>query len=103
MDNYLLSRLCRDGKIEWTLHAVKRVRERNIPFGAVINAIIHGEIIQEYHDDNPYPSCLICHNDKFLPIHVVVSSNNEIVYIITAYIPSDEKWENDNKTRKGKI
>ena len=34
------------------------------------------------------------------PLHVVVGSNHEQLWIITAYYPSSDKWESDLKTRK---
>ncbi len=37
-------------------------------------------------------------NDK--PIHVVASTDNEFIYLITSYFPNTIKWEADFKTRK---
>lgn len=66
------------------------------------NCIMHGEIIENYPDDFPYPSCLIYGytiNDRSV-IHVVVSCNGENIGIITAYFPDLDEFENDLKTRK---
>lgn len=63
---------------------------------------MHGEIIENYPDDFPHPSCLIYGytiNDRSV-IHVVVSCNGENVEIITAYFPDSDEFENDLKTRK---
>lgn len=63
---------------------------------------MHGEIIENYPDDFPHPSCLIYGytiNDRSV-IHVVVSCNRENVGIITAYFPDSDEFENDLKTRK---
>lgn len=52
-------------------------------------------------DDYPYPSCLILGfsvNEK--NIHVVIGSNMETIWIITAYYPDLDKWEQDFRTRK---
>lgn len=63
---------------------------------------MHGEIIENYPDDFPHPSCLIYGytiNDRSV-IHVAVSCNGENVGIITAYFPDSDEFENDLKTRK---
>ncbi len=95
----LLRRLCEQGQIKWTLHALKRIRERGISSSEAIACIQFGKIIEEYHDDKPFPSCLICHIGEG-PLHVVVSSDGESVYFITAYRPSPEEWESDFTHRK---
>lgn len=65
------------------------------------NGINIGEIIEQYPEDDPFPSCLIlgltC--DK-RPIHIVMSDEGNGSRIITAYIPDLDKWEEDLKTRK---
>jgi hypothetical protein len=62
---------------------------------------MNGEIIEQYPTDYPYPSCLILGlSVSNQHIHVVVGSNMETLWIITAYYPNPDKWENDNKTRK---
>ena len=96
----VLQAICSDNKIKWTLHALKRIRERKIPSSAVINAIIHGEAITYYHDDKPFPSYLIFNGIEDSPLHVVASTDNSTVHIITAYIPALDEWENDFKTRR---
>ena len=65
------------------------------------NGIATGEIIEDYPDDFPHPSCLIFGytiNDKI--IHVVAGSDGKYIYIITAYFPNTIKFEKDLKTRR---
>lgn len=84
-----------------TEHARIRLIERNIKMQDVINCIETGEIIKQYEDDKPFPSCLILGmaiDNKYL--HVVVSMNNNYIHLITAYFPNLEQWEPDFKTRK---
>ena len=92
--------LCREDKIKWTTHALTRMRERKISSETIINAILSGEIIKKYQDDKPYPSCLIFNNDYNEPLHVVVSTDSDSIYIITTYLPTLDEWENDCKTRR---
>ena len=84
-----------------SLHGQLRLNERNISVYDVINAIDNGEIIEQYPKDFPFPSCLILGisiNNTY--IHVVVSMNEDKIYLITAYVPSLDIWEKDLKTRK---
>lgn len=84
-----------------SLHGQLRLNERNITVDDVINAINNGEIIEQYPEDFPFPSCLVLgisiNNDY---IHVVVSMDAGKIYLITAYKPGLDKWESDLKTRK---
>lgn len=83
-----------------TQHSRKRFTERNIKLTDVIEGIKTGTIIEEYPDDFPFPSCLILEKTNGVPIHICASTNEGLIYIITAYIPNYEKWEDDFRTRK---
>jgi len=97
-----LRRICIPENIEITMHAAKRLEQRNITINDVISCIHKGEIIERYPDDYPYPSCLILGiSAKQIYIHVVVGSDLETIWIVTAYYPDLNKWEPDLKTRKG--
>ena len=95
--------LCFDKCIVMTQHAKARLMERNITIEDIKNSIQTGEIIKQYEDDSPFPSCLLLGlTKKESPIHVVASIDNEYLYIITAYYPSENEWEIDYKTRRGR-
>lgn len=84
-----------------TQHASKRMLERSILFTDIVNAISNGEIIEEYPDDYPCPSCLILglgSNNKML--HIVCSLCENKIFIITVYEPNAQQWNADLKTRK---
>ena len=75
--------------------------ERDISRADVKKCVLEGEIIEDYPDDFPHPSCLIFGytiNDKI--IYVVAGSDGKYIYIITAYFPNTIKFENDMKTRR---
>ena len=96
-----LQNLCHDKNIAVTRHAKNRLIERNINVNNIKNAIQSGEIIEQYENDKPFPSCLLLgktEQNKY--IHVVASIDNEFIYIITAYYPDENEWETDLKTRK---
>ena len=60
-----------------------------------------GEIIEQYEDDMPFPSCLILGRSSLgKPIHVVLSTDGNYIYIITAYYPDELKWRDDYKVRR---
>lgn len=87
--------------IEVTAHAVLQLKARNIKLADIYAGIDNGEIIEQYPDDKYYPSCLILYfrvNGE--PVHFVCSIGNNKIYIITAYNPDSDHWENDFKTRK---
>ena len=90
--------LCQQGKVEWTSHVQQRILQRGISRQDVKEAIIHGKIIENYPEDYPFPSCLILGANC---LHVVCGIGVGTLWIITAYRPSEDKWEDDLKTRKG--
>lgn len=95
--------LCENRNIRWTAHVLERLQERNIQPRDVKSAIMSGEVIEQYPEDYPYPSCLVLGktiNNRCL--HVVCGVGDNHVFIITAYFPDLQKWESDLKTRKGK-
>lgn len=88
-------------KINWTKHCLNRLNKRNILIADVKNAINNGKIIEYYNEDYPYPSCLILGvsvNNRLL--HVVCGISYDLLHIITAYYPDNNKWEEDMKTRR---
>ena len=91
-------------KVDWTKHCLNRLNQRNISISEVKYAINNGKIIEYYEDDYPYPSCLIlgCNINKQI-IHIVCGISQDLVHMITAYYPNNEKWEEDMKTRRRKI
>ena len=96
-----LRNLCHDEYIAITKHAKIRLAERVITIEDIKNAIGTGEIIKQYEDDKPFPSCLVLGlTEQNTYIHIVASIDNSYLYIITAYYPDANDWEIDLKTRK---
>lgn len=88
-------------KVFVTAHAAERFRQRGIKAKDIRHAVQTGEIIEQYPDDYPYPSCLLLGMSVNLQeIHVVMSDEGTASRIITAYFPDAEKWQSDLKTRK---
>ncbi len=88
-------------KIKWSTHCLERMQERDISRADVKKCISTGEIIEDYPEDYPHPSCLIFgYSEADRVLHVVVGMDNECIYIITVYVPNREKFEDDLKTRR---
>ena len=84
-----------------TIHALERLRQRSIRAKDVKNCVMTGEIIEQYPDDFPFPSCLIfgkSADGKIL--NAVASDEGSGSRIITAYFPDNIKFEDDLKTRR---
>ena len=91
-----------NSNIKWAKHCLERMQERGISIDDVESCLLTGEIIENYPDDFPHPSCLIfgyTNGNKIL--HIVVGADNSTLFFITAYFPDIDKFEKDLKTRKG--
>jgi hypothetical protein len=84
-------------------HALNQMNapERMISTEEIRAVITEGVVIEDYPEDVRGHSCLILgygHNHR--PVHVVCAPKPDYLAIITAYLPSDDKWEADWQTRK---
>ena len=66
------------GKVLITNHADEEAQTDDLSFDEVYFSVVHGEIIEEYSEDQPYPSCLV-YGDTFggEPVHSVWAYNEE--------------------------
>lgn len=84
-----------------TEHARARLIERSITLTDVICCVANGEIIEQYESDKPLPSCLVLGMSLLKRyLHVVISHDDEFIYLITAYFPDKQQWESDFRTRR---
>jgi hypothetical protein len=82
------------GEYRLSDHAVKMMIKRSIERYEVEDAIMKGEIIEDYPDDKYSPSCLIYGKARTgRHLHVQVSLPPTVV-IITAYEPDPDEWIN---------
>lgn len=101
MDIHKIRTLFQNRSVKWSAHCLERMQERDILRDDVISCVLRGEIIEDYPNDFPYPSCLIfgyTTQDKVL--HIVIGADETTAYVITAYYPSTDKFEADLRTRK---
>ena len=97
-----LKKAISEGQFLWRKHALIRMVERGIGQKEALKVIKEGQVIEDYPEDTPYPSCLIFKKVDERPIHVVVAfdSEDDFAYIITVYEPSLDEFESDFKTRR---
>ena len=78
------------------------------PFGAirvdqVLRALLTGEIIEQYLQDKPYPSCLVLgRTAEGRPLHIVcapVSTERKLI-VVTVYQPDPARWDAEFKRRE---
>jgi hypothetical protein len=78
-----------------TDHADEEAVDDALTFDEVYFSVMHGEVIEEYPNDKPYPSCLVMgKNFAGEPIHSVwaYNSGNGWVVLITVYRPDPARW-----------
>ena len=69
----------------------------------LLEALASGEIIEDYPDDQPYPSYLIFGRAlSGRPLHIVCAPvlDETLLIVITTYQPDPDRWEADFKERK---
>ena len=83
-------------------HAIRQISrpDRMISTDEVRDAIFHGEVIEEYPQDQRGESCLLLHVKLPRALHVVCAPKEGYLAVITAYLPSPEQWSEDFKVRR---
>jgi hypothetical protein len=89
-------------KILFLPHAIKQMSrpDRMITTNEIRDAVLLGEIIEEYPKDQRGESYLIFHAKQNRVIHVVCTPKTEYLAIITAYLPAPDQWSSDLKIRR---
>jgi hypothetical protein len=91
------------GRIRITDHAVEEAHADDLSLDEVSFSVLHGEIIEDYPSDRPYPSCLILGRTKGgVAVHSVWAYNKETRWavLITVYRPDPERWVDWRQRRK---
>lgn len=90
-------------RIPYLPHALYQMNapDRMISPDEVRAVVLCGEVIEDYPEDARGHSCLMLgwgHMGR--PVHVVCAPKKDYLAIITAYLPSEDYWEPDWRTRK---
>ena len=91
-----------DWKLVFRVHATQRMFQRSIRPEEVRHIIENGETIEDYPEDQPYPSRLVSGHTGHRPVHVVVADNeaDHERIIVTVYQPDPTRWTEDFRTRR---
>ncbi len=77
-----------------TNHAETERRNDSLSVSQLEQALLDGEILEEYPEDKRGFSCLVCGEVDNRPVHVVCGRNSEDwLVVITVYIPMLPKWK----------
>jgi len=90
-----LKNAIQNNRIRITDHADEEAEADYLTFDEIFFSVSHGEIIEKYPDDKPYPSCLI--NGLTFggdAVHSVWAFNefNRWAVLITVYRPDPARW-----------
>ena len=91
-------------RLSFSSHALKRMFSRGISVSEVERVLQFGEVIENYPNDAPFPSCLLLANVDNRSLHVVVAKDIEtgLCIIITVYVPDTVLWHEDFRNRRPK-
>jgi len=89
-------------QVKFSGHAIRRMFERSITKADVVDVIRSGEVIEDYPNDTPFPSCLLLGWIERRPLHVVIGKDEKTgtIHAITVYHPNPLLWSSDFRTRR---
>ena len=90
----------RCGEYLLSLHADEERRADGLDIADLEEALLNGQMLEEYPEDRRGSSCLVYGTSQGQPIHVVCGKNrSEWMVVVTVYIPSEPKWQSPTKRR----
>ena len=88
------------GDLRITQHAQQEMAEDEISLDDVLEAIQDGEILEHYPEHRRGACCLLCGlTDKGRPLHIVCTTAQPVLILITAYEPRPPKWRTPRERR----
>ena len=100
MDIEWIKEQVESGNYQLKLHAVERASIRGIDPLEIKEALLNGEIIEDYPKDKRGRSCLVYGKTQVgKDIHALCGLAYDILWIITVYEPDPAEWV-DAKTRR---
>ncbi len=89
----------RQNRYVYSHHADLERRADGLTFADVEDALLNGQILEEYDDTGRGESCLIVGQAGSVPVHVVCGWRGDKVALITVYVPQPPRFV-DPWTRK---
>ncbi len=94
-----LRRFIKNEKYEYYVHALAEAKKDGIEPEDILYVLLTGRIIERCPDR--YRLLVFGEMSNQLPLHVVCDySDEDMIYIITVYIPSREEWSHNFQRRK---
>ena len=93
----------RSNRIRITNHATDEAEDDDLLLDEILASVLIGELIEQYPNDRPYPSCLIYGVDTTGDaIHSVWAYNEDTEWavLITVYRPDPARWIDGRMRRK---
>ena len=91
----------RAGNIRVTLHAQQEMVEEGVSLDDVLEAISHGQVLEDYPNHRRGACCLLNGlTSEGQAIHVVCTTDRPTLIIITVYEPSLPKWVTATQRRQ---
>ena len=86
-------------QLRYTKHGLEQRINRHISSQEIEDAVLNGEIIEDYPSDKYGPSCLVYgKTGQGKPLHIQIAFS-PIMSVVTIYEPNPKEWIN-NKIRR---
>ena len=92
MDIEEIKSLVRNNQYIYTHHAEIERKADGLTFAQVEEALLNGEILEQYPDTGRGESCLVLGFSGDTPIHAACGWRGEKIALITVYIPRPPKF-----------
>jgi hypothetical protein len=91
-------------KVYWSRHAIAELIKDDLSRSGVELALETCEVVEDYPTGHrPLPDCLVLAQlSEAEPVHAVIAIDEarDRIFVITVYLPSNEEWQDDWRTRK---
>ena len=89
--------------IRITQHAQQEMVEEDITLDEVLQAIVTGQIVENYPEHRRGACCLLTgHAQQGRSLHIVCTTAQPVLIIITVYEPKPPKWVTPTQRRRGR-
>jgi hypothetical protein len=92
MDIEEIRAIVRADRYVYSHHAEIECRADDLTFAQVEEALLNGELLEEYPDTGRGESCLVVGFAGDIPIHIVCGWRGDRIALITVYIPTPPRF-----------
>ena len=93
----------RADEVRLTQHAQQEMSEEQISLDETLEAILQGQVLEDYPKHRRGACCLICgFTQSGRALHVVCTTALAVLIIITVYEPTSPKWVTPWQRRQAK-